>query len=46
MNIALAVDALSKENGHYRNQLNRYGNDLLLYGEFSVNSTEGKLLIL
>ena len=39
--IALAVDALSKENGHYRNQLNRYGHDLLLYGEFSVNSTEG-----
>ena len=39
--IALAVDALSKENGHYRNQFNRYGHDLLLYGEFSVNSTEG-----
>ena len=39
--IALAVDALSKENGHNRNQLSRYRNDLLLYGEFSVNSTEG-----
>ena len=39
--IALAVDALSKENGHYRNQLNRYRNDLLLYGGLSMNSTEG-----
>ena len=39
--IAFAVEAMSKEHGHYRNQLNRYKDDLLLYGEFSVNSTEG-----
>ena len=39
-NIAVAVRALSEENGHIRNQLNRYEEDLLLYGEFNMNSTE------
>ena len=39
-NIAVAVKALSAENGHLKNQLNRYEEDLLLYGEFNMNSTE------
>ena len=39
-NIAAAVNALSRENGHIKNQLNRNKEDLLLYGEFNMNSTE------
>ena len=39
-NIAVAVRALNQENGHIKNQLNRYEKDLLLYGEFNMNSTE------
>ena len=39
-NIAAAVNALSIENGHIKNQLNRHAEDLLLYGEFHMNSTE------
>ena len=39
-NIAAAVNALSRENGHIKNQLNRHDEDLLLYGEFNMNSTE------
>ena len=39
-NIAFAVRALNEENGHLKNKLNRYHSDMLLYGEFSMNSTE------
>ena len=39
-NIAAAANALSRENGHIKNQLNRHDEDLLLYGEFNMNSTE------
>ena len=39
-NIAVAVKALSTENGHLKNQLNGYEEDLLPYGEFNMNSTE------